>query len=314
MFGKFGVWMLTNWFRMTGAVPPGSLRAIASALQPLDPLRQATSLPSIDVVVPFVVKDLPTLELCVKGVLESVRNPIGRIRLITPDYFHDRNSKQAIDRVLAELRRLLAVGQNIDVESDEQVLGPEFNGHLSARGQGQPGSWEKQQLLKLFACRNTTALATLVVDADTILLEPRAWLLSDRTQLLQFSESFQPGYKEHFRMYFTEAQPIPFSFVTHHQLMLQSTLLEMFPTSSSIVDWFVSSKTIAGPSLSEYEAYGSYVWTKHRDRVSLGAWGNLWSPKRDEVLRLVEIRQISVRDAVPDYCSISFHAHAQQQG
>ena len=312
LLGKLGIWMLTSWDKIRGTVPPGSLRAVASTLQPLDPLRRARSLPTIDVVVPFIVKDLPTLRLCVKGILDTVRNPIGRIRLITPDYFDDEKKKRAIEPVLAQLRELLPPGQIMRLESDDQVLGSDFQSHLSERGHDQPGGWHKQQLVKFFASRNTTALATLVVDADTVLLEPRTWFLGDGTQLLQFSEAFQPGYKQHFQDYFEETGSAPFSFVTHHQLMTTNTVREMFPSSTSIIDWFITSRTISGPGLSEYEAYGSFMWARHRDKVVLGAWANLWSPKREELLQSMESNSTSIRDAIPDYCSVSFHAHAQQ--
>ena len=310
--GKLGIWMLTIWFNTKGTVPPGSLRAIASTLQPLDPLRRARFLPTIDVMVPFIVKDLPTLQLCVKGILDTVRNPIGRIRLITPDYYDDDQNRRAIDQVLARLRVLLPPGLKIQLESDDQVLGSDFHRLLRDRGHGQPGGWHKQQLVKFFASRNTSALATLVVDADTVLLESRTWFLGDGTQLLQFSEAFQPGYKQHFQEFFEESGPAPFSFVTHHQLMSADTLREMFPSPTSIIDWFITSRTIPGPGLSEYEAYGSFMWARHRDKVVLGAWANLWSPKREKLCQFMESNSISIRDAIPDYCSVSFHAHAQQ--
>lgn len=282
-------------------------------MQPLDPLRAARPDQSIDVVVPFVLKDLDNVYFCLRGVITTVRNPIERIRLITPDYKTEENKRlieQQIRRTKAESPRTPV----IQVEQDDHVLGEPFFRELDERGIEHPGGWKLQQMIKLYASHGSRAFATLVVDADTVLLEPRTWVLADGTQLLQFSESFQPGYKRHFREYFGEGKIAPFSFVTHHQLLRTDVLQEMFPHLSNIIDWYESSLEIPGPSLSEYEAYGSYLWARHRDEVRLGAWANLWSPRKAELGEELRNTRRTIAQLIPDYCSVSFHAHSQLNG
>lgn len=298
--------------KTTGGIPSGHLRAVASTLQPLDPLRRATVLPAIDVLIPFTAKDIDTVSLCLQGILDTVRNPIGKIRLVTPtNTTHDNRGVDESQRT--RIWEELTERERIVFESDDEALGSDLLGEMRARGLGNLDGWHLQQLIKLSVARTTTSPATLVVDADTVLLEPRTWLHSDGTQLLQFSEAYQPGYKRHFREFFEEPLVAPFSFVTHHQLMRSAILREMFPSPSSIIDWYETARKISGPSLSEYEAYGSYLWAKYPKQVRLGTWSNLWSPKRDNLLDYLRSTSKTIREAVPDYCSVSFHAHSQQE-
>lgn len=62
----------------------GTARLMVDALQPVDPLRTQTGLPSIEIVIPFVLKDLDTLSFSLVGAVSSSRNPISRVVLITP--------------------------------------------------------------------------------------------------------------------------------------------------------------------------------------------------------------------------------------
>ena len=62
----------------------GKVRLIVDSLQPVDPLWKEKNLPPIEVVIPFVLRDMETLRLCIEGALASSRNPVARVTLITP--------------------------------------------------------------------------------------------------------------------------------------------------------------------------------------------------------------------------------------
>jgi hypothetical protein len=64
---------------------PYALRQIISLAQPSDPLR-GTILPTIDIVIPCHIKDFENLPLVIQGAKAGVSNPIGEIKLITPEY------------------------------------------------------------------------------------------------------------------------------------------------------------------------------------------------------------------------------------
>ena len=63
---------------------PLIIREIISLSQPSNPLKDK-ALPTIDIAIPCHVKDFENLPLVVHGARASIRNPLGKIFLITPD-------------------------------------------------------------------------------------------------------------------------------------------------------------------------------------------------------------------------------------
>jgi len=277
-------------------------------------LRSANVRPAIDVAVPFVEKDLPALRLVIEGIYSAVVNPIANLFLVTPgnpstgepEFYSAKSTKE-----LADLR---ASFPNLTVRFDRDVLGKHLAAELLDNPERKPGGWHLQQVLKYALARSSVQAATLIVDADTVLLSRKTWLASDGVQLLQFSEEFHQPYMRHFQAFFRLPKNLPVSFVTHHQLMQTDVVNEMFATEQELVDWIFSG--LGEPSLktSEYETYGSFLLAKHPRRAAFGTWSNLWSPHLNMAKTLARVEGKPLRELLPDYCSISFHSHSQGTG
>lgn len=300
--------------RLTRTLPTGAHRSFASTCQPIDPLRAAKPLPAIDVAVPFVEKDLPALHLVIEGVYSSIRNPIANLFLVTPGDSLTGRPRFSSQQSHNELADVLVSFPNLTVRFDRDVLGAHLASELLDKSESKPGGWHLQQVLKYALARSSAQAATLIVDADTVLLSRKTWLGSDGLQLLQFSEEFHQPYMNHFQGFFGLPKDLPVSFVTHHQLMQTDVVNEMFPTEDALVDWL--SFGLAEPDLkvSEYETYGSFLLAKHPRRAAFGTWSNLWSPHLELAKGLADSNNKALGDLLPDYCSVSFHSHSQKVG
>ena len=304
---------LINLVRLITAVtkspPPDSIRAVVATGLPIDPLGKQNRLPAIDIVIPFVEKDIRVLKYCVESVTQNVRNPIACIRLITPA---DKTGNQAIlkedgsQHILADI---VESYPKVKLEFDHSVLGPKIFGEIS---QNFPGGWVVQQLVKFAACLNSESSASLIVDADTVLLTSKTWLVEGGTQLLQVAHEYENRYSSHIRNFFKLEKSLLVSFVTHHSLFQKDIVELMFPRGKeSLLEWWTESTDTDQTFLSEFEAYGSFIYERLPGRVALGSWSNLLSPYFARFENELEKKERKPSEILKDYCSVSFHAHCQ---
>jgi hypothetical protein len=164
-------------------VIPLRIRRIISLAQPTDPLAD-NFLPSIDVAIPCHEKDFKNLPLVIQGVKNSVKNPIETIKLITPEY------------LAADLK---AKFPQCTVLSDEQVLNPDLIELIDHSVPNEKRGWFLQQAIKISVVIQSTSVATLILDADTILLRPKVYLDSNHIQILSIADEYHLPYKNHQR-------------------------------------------------------------------------------------------------------------------
>ena len=264
--------------RFTGL--PGLGRLLVDALQPADPLRSNENLPPIEVVIPFVLKDVDTLRMAIEGALTSSRNPIGQVTLVTPKRTLG-HAPDIRDRLLAEFMQSPLLAETpLKVVLDEEIVPASLmriveGEKLEPRDRG----WVVQQLVKLSAVLISEWPGCLVVDADTVLMFRRTWLASDGRQILMIGqESREPFFS--FASKFLDLVNRPrFSFVTHHQLM-QRTLLEslLVPRGGveALLELARTMKLNPNPlrAISEYEIYGAYLSRFHPELCHFASWGN----------------------------------------
>ena len=294
---------------VTKSPPPDFIRAVVATGLPIDPLGKETRLPTIDIVIPFVEKDIRVLKYCVESVTQNVRNPIACIRLITPA---DKTGNQAIFKEEGSqdlLTDVLKSYPNVKLEFDHSVLGPKIFGEIS---RNFPGGWVVQQLVKFAACLNSASSASLIVDADTVLLSPKTWLAEGGTQLLQVAHEYENRYLGHIRDFFSLEKSLLLSFVTHHSLFQKDVVELMFPHGKdSLFEWWTGSTDKDQTFLSEFETYGSFLYERYPERVALGSWSNLLSPYFAKFENELEKKERKPSEILEDYCSVSFHAHCQ---
>ena len=240
-----------------GIIPVG-LRKVLSLAQPADPL-MVGSAPVIDIVIPCHQKDFDLLNLTIEAARKCVLNPIGQVKLITnPDFVIDLTERFPNCQVLSETDFLTA-------EIIEKIKN---NVPSERRG------WVVQQIVKFNASLEGSEQASLVLDADTILIRPRVWLDCHEVQILCISEEYHKPYFNHYELVFGDAI-VPWSFVTHHQLMQKKVLKLMFGgEKNSLIPWLDKADFTSSSALCEYHTYGHWLTSNRPEMVSYAKWNN----------------------------------------
>lgn len=303
--------------RVRGKYLPLSLRALISLAQPIDPLRRARALPAIELIIPFVEKDLRALPIVLRAARTNVRNPIALVTLITPRNAEGTGPRFSMPQSQAVLDSVLRGSSDVRVVYDQDILGDTLLSHLDSRfGKGDRNAgWVMQQLIKLSAAQQSQHIGALILDSDTVVLSPKTWITGDKKQLLQVANEYHSEFMRHVLMFFGVPKKYRLSFVTHHQLMQPEIVREMFPLGpESLISWWESSQDPIGRDLSDYEAYGSFLAHHHPERVAYGSFANLFSPAFERFSSDLEITGVEPWELIPDYCSVSFHSWAQVPG
>lgn len=301
---------LVSWARLFRSPPTGFHRSVASVLQPSDPLRSSVDLPEITVAIPFVEKDLGPLPHVIRGAIKTVRNPIREIWLITPNWKPKLGSEGHPTSFFETVNGILSEFPLCRIRTDADLLGAELES-LMRDADFRPDGYAIQAVLKFKATLEAPTRATLVVDADTVLLEPKTWFV-DEKQLLQFSEEYHQPYRNLISSFFGFEPGFPASFVTHHQLLQKELVRQIFPSDSVIANWYTHARQHKNQKLSEYETYGQFLARFHESRFQLGSWSNLWSPHFVEFSGLLATEDsIEPERIIPGYNSVSFHSHGQ---
>ena len=265
---------------------PYSLRQIISLAQPSNPLRDK-NLPTIDIAIPCHVNDFDNLPLVIKGARVSVRNPIGNIRLITPEYLSMELQTRFPDCI---------------VSTDESVLSADLVQAINELVPKERRGWITQQIIKFKTVIMSDQVATLILDADTVLLRPRIWLNLQGTQILCIANEYHLPYKKHIRKVFG-GQSHLLSFVTHHQLMQRDSVREIFgQNGEGLIGWLKSADFNESSSISEYDTYGQWMLERNPHQIVFAKWNNV-SAK----LNSLKTSYTEILSDYPKYGSVSNH-------
>jgi hypothetical protein len=238
---------------------PYCLRQVISLAQPSDPLRDR-NLPTIDIAIPCHNKDFDNLPLIIQGAKANSSNPIGNIRLITPEYLSMELQIRFPDCL---------------VSTDESVLGADLVKAINELVPEERTGWIIQQVIKFRIAIMSEQVATLILDADTVLLSPKIWLDSEGTQILCIANEFHLPYKKHIRKVFG-GQTHLLSFVTHHQLMQRDSVREIFgQNGEGLIEWLKLADFNESSSICEYETYGEWMVKHKPNQVVFAKWNNI---------------------------------------
>lgn len=304
LLGSLAIGLQRLVSRISGKVPSGRSRLLVANLQPVNPLAGHTSLPEIELLVPFVEKDVWLVESVVIAACAASANPIGSVKLVTP-----HPDSTVVAELLASLTSSLQATANeglpVIVEGDKQVLGPELTQLF--RRNPQLRGWHAQQLVKFGAVLKSDYQATLVLDADTILLKQRVFLAANGVQILPIGQSYRRQYEAQFEGYFASRKKTPMMFITHHQLMQKDVVHKMFPRPSSLLDWVRFSLLSDHFWISEYDSYGSFLERHFPRRVRYASWGNTKGFVGPESASDGGLEEL-VASLRPHHHSVSFHS------
>ena len=213
----------------------------------------------IDVLMPVIRKDLVTLPLAVAGLRKNLRHPLGKIILVSPP-----------DAAIQDFCR-----QHGCAWRDENKVLPlkPTDIHYEVNGVNRAG-WIFKQILQLHADQICEAEHILLLDSDTVLLQPQKFEHEGRSLML-VSDEFHWPYFVTFQKMFGYLPPARFSLIAHHLLVNRHRLAELRaeleqrhhrPLHQVIVDHIDPNE---GSTFAEYETYGQWMLQHHRDQVEL---------------------------------------------
>ena len=283
---------------------PLPARALLEATLPIDPLAGSLPLPAIDVLIPCHGKDAALLPVALAGAVAASANPVASIRVVCPHADRD-DVRRLVERV--DLPRTAA----LTIQTDDEILGDAVLAQLERSTPASRRGWVVQQLVKFVGSAASDALATLVVDADTVLLRERTWVTSSGVQLLPVVREFHRPYAAHARRVWGDAaRELPVSFVAHHMLLQRDVLGQMLGSDprSGLVRWIDALDWRTTSPGSEYQSYATWLIRSRPDRVALGQWANTKVVIGDASLSGEPSEALDMlRSRLPDAWSMSRH-------
>jgi hypothetical protein len=237
---------------------------------PSDPLAGNRG-PEVSALVVVAAKDFPTLGACLEGILKNSGNPIREITIVAPNL----DIKEAETVV-----RNLSTKVHVPVVDEETLLSESSRAKLRLAFHDRYG-WVLQQVLTVASVIASDSAGVLVVDADTLLLQPRLLLDTGGRQILTPTFERNRSYYEFLRRIGIGNDYPENTFVPHWMLMQPAILREALQLSAqgnidALVDQIIELADKGSPSsvCVEYELYAQYLMGKYPDRVLLAKWGN----------------------------------------
>lgn len=248
--------------------------------------------PALDVVIVAHLKDFNILPFSLRAAIKHTRHhPDSTFTVIVPDKDAPfcqslLNSESIGATVLSE--------SNFFSESELSIIKGAF---------GERAGWVIQQLLKIRFVLSTKSLATIVIDADTILQIDRLWVDQFGVQLLTPTWEHHEAYYSFLNRYGFELKKPEYTFVSHHMVLQRSILVEALSAVGLLdreeqIMKLVDSSTAneISPFSIDYELYAQYLYRNYPSFVYLERWANLSI-------------QMLQSDKVSGYASVSIHSY-----
>ena len=246
----------------------------------------------IDVLIPAITKDLKTLPYVIDAVRKQVKHPIGSILIVAP--------KQKKIQKLCRQKGCRFVDENTVLPITKKNI------HYRSKKWERSG-WLFQQLLKMSGDTLCTSKYFLVIDADTVLIQPHVFRTGNKT--LFFCRKWsQPEYFKTYRKLLGEKAAAPSSFVTHYMLFERSKLQQLKKTIASKhhTSWYSAiirkmdkSKQFA---FSEFETYGNFLYSRNPSGLVLRRALN-----KSINMNIAQMTQKQIKKQSRQYRSLSFH-------
>lgn len=182
--------------------PPRKLRKIYDSLQK-NSHSLKKPLPEISLGIVCHPKDFENLELVISQAIKKSRNRITEVLLVTTRDGH------------SELKQKFP---KFKVLNEDEFLEKELIASLKAAVPVELYGWVLQQIVKFLIVMTAENEATLILDADTLLIKERSFLGADLKQTISYSDEYHLPYIDHYANFASvEKDKVGHSFVTHHQ-------------------------------------------------------------------------------------------------
>lgn len=264
-------------------------KALRSGFYLLSPYQVDEALKtSIDVMIPAAPKDADLLDQVIEGIRTSIQHTIKNIYVIAPD----------------DLRiRSICARNNCVHVTETSILG---YGTEKVRG------WIFQQLLKYGASKIVTEKYFLVIDADTVLLNPHIFIKKEKLVFFQSGEWHQPYFNNFKKLFGLRATSLV-SHISHMMFFETESLNKMkqeiekvhnMPWDEAIIKMLDEKES---ESFSEYETYSNWMIRTYPRKVTELPFYNT-GLTRQHIARYPELRKTYGKS----YNSVSFHSYLSE--
>jgi hypothetical protein len=120
----------------------------------------------------------------------------------------------------------ITAGIETQILSENEFISEDIRNCLKEKFQNRFG-WILQQIIKLKFASESKSPAVLIMDADTVLLQPISGIDQNRVQQLSFSSEMQNSYFKFLRYLGLGIERPLFSTVTHHMIVQPIILREL---------------------------------------------------------------------------------------
>lgn len=260
-------------------------------------------LPAISVLIACAPKDFPLLSFCLNGVLQSSANLISSVSLIIPDHV-----AQEVAGAVSEFSTQV----ELQVIPESEVVRPDTILLLKSSFGSRYG-WALQQVLRNRFIARHAVRPTLIVDADTVLCQSRAWLTDDGIQLMTPTWEFHRPYYTFLNSLIGSGTDPRYTFVPHHML-IQPEFFSWTLQRAGIMDESDLVKLVISQARSAeksafcviYELYAQSLLKFSPGSMSLERWSNRF-------IKLSENEPSTIGSMVKEssslgYSSVSLHS------
>lgn len=248
----------------------------------------------IDIFIPTIAKDLTVLPFVVEYARKNIKHPISSIYIVAPDEEEIRKVATNLQCVFINEKDVLGYGKDQTPYS--------FDGNDAS-------GWLYQQLLKLNCYKVCTEEHILILDSDTLVINPKKFEYKGN-YILDFADELHPPYFETYNQLLGLKHRMPVSFVCHHMLFKKSNLqalqkhietIHSKPWDKAIIEMAEQKRA---HYFSEYETYANFVLEKTNDTYIFEYWFN--SPLHRVKLSEIDFVISSLKDK---YKTVSFHSY-----
>lgn len=269
--------------------------------RPTKVLSAMDELPAIEVIFVSKLEDMQILGLAVNSVVNNSINPISRIVIVVPENHVQSTREYFFSSIHKKLIEVISENKLVSQSAIELIRQkcPERFG------------WILQQVLVASFILSTTSENILIVDSDTLIIRPQAWINNSKKQILMPTFELHSPYYDFFQHFSTQYPTPKFSFVSHHMLVQASIFREVYEAFGGDIytaleqAFAFSDLRDNSPFDLKYEIYAQYLINNYKERVSFVKWANL-SCSRGELASIIEGTS-TIEEFSSLYNSISLH-------
>jgi hypothetical protein len=251
-------------------------------------------------------KDISILPFCIGSVLHFSINPISKIIVVV--------RAQDVELVEKQIKAINTLGKKkISIISEEDFIPFNLRSKLREKFEKRYG-WILQQIIKVKYASESQSMAVLVIDADTVLLQPLKGIDTKGNQHFSYSPEMHNSYLEFLKNIKVPVKQPHFSTVTHHMIIQPAIMRELLVEIGTedlnrLAEKILAftSDTDESPVSIDYEMYGQFFRSRYSEKIDYRMFSNLSVRRSPEVFQ--EVEEILKGKVTSSFRSFSFHGY-----